>query len=168
MRYYLDCEFDEECMQPISVALVREDGTEFYWVNSEYGWLTAPRWLVENVKPVLEFGGPAVQDVPWARRALVEFLQNDPDPQFYGWCSAWDIVMVHSMFGGWTSALEYGAHVPLTCFDLHQVVAVAGRDKLEVKKRVPPLKPEHNALVDARWNKQVHEYLQAALPGWVW
>ena len=57
MKFFLDCEFDGWMGALISMALVSEDGDEFYWcVNSDEGWVK-DHWVKENVLPILRCEG---------------------------------------------------------------------------------------------------------------
>lgn len=57
MKYYLDCEFDGWMGPLISLALVSENGDEFYWaINDNEGWVSDP-WVKENVLPILRCEG---------------------------------------------------------------------------------------------------------------
>ena len=60
MNFYLDCEFDGWMGPLISLALVSEDGDEFYWaVGDNEGWVK-DAWVKENVLPVLRCPGAKV------------------------------------------------------------------------------------------------------------
>lgn len=60
MKFYLDCEFDGWVGALISMALVSEDGDEFYWaINDNEGWVK-DEWVKANVLPILRCDGAAV------------------------------------------------------------------------------------------------------------
>ena len=161
MRYYLDTEFDEGKTMLVSLGIVAQDGREFYAINADYNWRLAPAWLCEHVEPHLRdksintfFHGSETQ----IANSLTNFLALDnEDVRFFGYCSAWDIVLVHRLYGGYQGVLAAGSNVPLVCYDLKQVAKSVGIGSL--KDVVKPLEPEHNALIDARWNKNVHEQI---------
>lgn len=57
MRFYLDCEFDGWMGALISMALVSEDGDEFYWcVDDAAAWIKQD-WVKQNVLPILDCEG---------------------------------------------------------------------------------------------------------------
>lgn len=160
MRYYLDTEFDEKSKFMLSVGIVAQDGREFYAVDTNYQFVKND-WLTEHVVPHL-FDLTASQAIFQGHsfqiaRQLVDFMAGDHDAKFYGWKSAWDIVLVHSLFGGYQGVLDAGVGIPLVCFDLYQMSQSLGVDS--VKEKIRPLEPAHHALVDARWNKLVHQQL---------
>lgn len=57
MNFYLDTEFDGPGGALISLALVGEDGSEFYWaIGPDEGWVS-DAWVKENVLPILNVDG---------------------------------------------------------------------------------------------------------------
>jgi len=75
MRYALDTEFNEQNGDLISIALVREDGVEFY---AEVP-LTVPwkPWVEKHVKPLLT--GPQISK-EFLQECLALFFANDTAP----------------------------------------------------------------------------------------
>ena len=60
MNFYLDCEFDGWMGALISMALVSQDGDEFYWaINDNEGWVK-DEWVKANVLPILRCEGANV------------------------------------------------------------------------------------------------------------
>jgi len=164
MRYYLDTEFDETRLKMISIGLVSQDNREFYAVNHSYERVMAGDWLQANVIPqlfnleVTKKSGIYQGREPAIAREIMSFLGDDEDAQFWGYYPAWDIVMVHNLFGGYQGVLAQGGKVPLNCYDLKQFAKSCGVTS-SLNTVVPQFKPEHHALTDARWNKFVHEQL---------
>lgn len=54
MKFYLDCEFDGWMGALISMALVSEDGHEFYWCADT---VAMDSWVRENIVPIIECEG---------------------------------------------------------------------------------------------------------------
>jgi hypothetical protein len=75
MRYYVDTEFNGNEGQLISVAIVREDGAEFYEVLHIHE-LVLP-WVRENVLPVLD---KEPTDRATVVKKLQKFLRKDKGP----------------------------------------------------------------------------------------
>lgn len=163
MRYYVDTEFDETRMKLISIGVVSQDNREFYAVNHSYERVMAGEWLQANVIPLLfdlevtKKSGIYQGREQAVARELTIFMGDDHDVEFWGYYPAWDIVLIHSLFGGYQNILAQGVQVPLNCYDLKQFSKSCGVGSLT--DVVPSFKPEHHALVDARWNKFVHEQL---------
>jgi hypothetical protein len=165
MRYYLDTEFDERSAELISIGVVAQDGREFYGVNTSYDQTRMSDWLRQNVAPLLYSVEPKVSSGLWSRIielpswdlgvSLADFVGMDLEPEFWGYKCAWDIVLVHRLFGGYNTIGENQYPVPLVCNDLVQLGRSVGVP--HIKDKVEPFQPAHNALVDARWNKFVHE-----------
>lgn len=112
---------------------------------------------------------------------LGNFIPNEyPEPNFYGYYSAYDHVVLCWLFG---KMIDLPQGFPMYTIDLKQELErlnkknmkypinvikyldqyVAGVDpyysKLQERQDYPKQTNEHNALNDARWNKQLHEFL---------
>lgn len=149
-RYFLDTEFVEAPfhLDPISVALVCEDGREFYAINSECDHTRADPWVVKHVLAKL----PPRSDPRWmtkveiAARLRAFVASGIGAPEFWGYFADYDWVLFCWLLGG--RMIDLPAGWPMFCMDLKQVMVERGisRDAL------PPDPPDaHDALVDARW-----------------
>lgn len=164
MRFYLDCEFFENGpyrpIRPISVALVSAAGSSLYVVNEDFFWPGASDWLKENVQPHLDaypskkmpehLLGPAVQK-------FIQAHTGNSEPEFWGYYADYDWVVFCQLFGAMIH-LPHG--FPMYCNDLKQLAVSLGDPELPLQTG-----PEHNALADALWNKEVHQYLLQQLVG---
>ncbi len=129
MRLFVDCEFNGFGGDLISIALVGEDGREFYRA------LTTPHveivdWVARNVIPVLGREPDTREDV---RAAMHGFLSGYVNPIVIAdWYT--DLVHFFSLFEGpdHGSSIEYACRAELV-------------PTLESKPETP-----HNALSDAR------------------
>lgn len=154
MRYFLDTEFSERgAHQPIdliSIAVVAEDGREFYAISSEFSAADCNPWVVENVIPHLGDSTPVTLDN--IRYRLERFVWGaEGKPEFYGYYADYDWVVLCQIFGAMVN-LPKGW--PRYCLDLKQWCVQLGNPKLPQQSST-----EHNALYDARWNKQAWEFL---------
>jgi hypothetical protein len=152
MRYFIDTEFDDARSWPelISLAIVAEDGREYYAELSDFDRATANPWVAEHVVPRLgpvEHAQPATE----VRDEVAAFFLPGAT-EVWGMTPAYDWVLVHRLFGTWG---EVPRHVPWDCWDLNQWRWSLGNPSL------PHLDPEHahHALIDARWAMQVHARL---------
>lgn len=167
MRYFLDTEFYEEpgTIDLISIALVAEDGAEFYRGNNEHNATRAKAgnpWLLDNVYPHLP------QDYEerkrfWLSRdrlrfELHEFFTHEErtgnvQPEIWGYFADYDWVAFCWIFG---RMIELPPWMPRYCLDLKQWMRYldVSRDELPEQSST-----EHDALNDARWNKEVFEFL---------
>jgi hypothetical protein len=158
VRYFIDTEFieDGETINLLSLAVVAEDGREFYRQNAQCDLERANSWVRENVIPYLDdpWGRRALRR-PWAipgfiRLELKEFLADDPTPpEFWGYYCAYDWVALCQLFGD-MAALPDGW--PMYCNDLRQELDGMGLGHIEQS----PIAP-HYALGDARWIKETYE-----------
>ncbi|WP_282698035.1 3'-5' exoribonuclease [Streptomyces sp. CC208A] len=172
MRIYYDTEFIENgrTIDLISIALVAEDGREYYAVNREMPVRRIRRhdWLMKNVVPSLPHGqGDRRNHLPKAwlfdyydptvqRRAVIadqvrRFIQDTPDPQLWAWYGAYDHVVLAQLFG---RMIDLPTGVPMWTNDLRQETERLGNPHL-------PEQPAglHNALADARHNRARAEFL---------
>lgn len=170
MLYFIDTEFDQEDLsrevELISLALVAENGSEFYAINKEYDQNRASPWLKEHVLPVLwsvnDYGMGPGDDISFGgifctrdemRAHAAEFLVRDPEPVFWGYYADYDWYLFTRLWGFMNMPEEF----PKLCMELRQWEMHLGCPQFG---RPEPLTPEHNALADARWNKQLYEYIK--------
>lgn len=178
MKFYIDTEFYERGyihpIQLISIGLVSEDSREYYAEIEGVHVDELSLWLKDNVVPhlsgkqkprkqiaeeVLQFLGQKActtcnkQDVRCTdcRGSGGVF---DSAPEFWGYFADYDWVLFCQLFG---SMIELPKGLPMYCNDLKQLA-----NMLHVPRAAYPKQAEstlHNALADARWNKQLHEFL---------
>lgn len=182
MKFFLDCEFIENgiTIDLLSIALVCEDGRELYRQNSEAQFLKASDWVWRNVFPhLLHFNmkgerscnrrqgtlethfshACGAQDCPWRSKSEIrddikDFINiaKDGKPEIWGYYSAYDWVAFCQLFG---AMIDLPKGYPMFCRDIIQETKRLGNPQL------PKLENgEHSALLDARWNKQVFDFLQ--------
>lgn len=172
MRYFLDTEFIEDgrTIEPLSLAVVCEDGREFYaeWMSADI--TKANGWVQENVLPHMEWlGKPNTATAPqppcmtktmgsvWMcdtprmiRMFLLDFIGKDT-PEFWAYYADYDWIVVCQLFG---TMMDLPEHFPMLCLDLKQEAIRLGDPELPEQSSV-----EHHALADAHWNREVWEYL---------
>ena len=148
MKYFIDTEFNEDgkTIELISIAVVAEDGREFYVVSDEFDANGCQEWVKTNVLPKL----PPMEPGPWDSRLgikqrLMEFIGDDASPEFWGYFADYDWVVLCQLFG---RMIDLPKHFPMFCMDLKQWVKQRG---VKIKEAVPQPPGMHDALVDARW-----------------
>jgi hypothetical protein len=171
-KYWLDTEFieDGKTIDLISIALVCEDGREFYAENLDADLDKASDWVKENVIKHL-----------WSRQADKSFANawsraNNGvggllshkeirgevfrfcNPEIYGepefwadYCS-YDWVAFCQLFG---TMMDLPKGFPMYCHDIQQECDRLGNPELPQQEH-----GQHNALADARHNKVVWEFLR--------
>lgn len=176
MRYFYDWEFLEDgvTIDPISVGVVSEDGREYYAINREVDWdgVLKHEWLPDNVVPhlptvkigdelLLNYFHPDVKSRDTIRRELWEFISPDPEDdtktELYGWCSAYDHVLLAQEMAGPMSEF-HGTGMPFFTHDLKAMIRLFWPDLTGTQKAGAA----HNALDDARWTRDVWSDLRAA------
>lgn len=171
IRYFLDTEFieDGKTIDLISIGIVCEDGRELYCVNKDAKLHLASDWVRENVLPHLpKYGDPAwmtheriknkirefiITPLYWDDTSLIYKRNFNPkdDVEFWGYYADYDWVAFCQLFG---TMMDLPKELPKFCMDLKQLSVMRGN----------PIHPtqsgtEHNALEDARWNKQLYDFL---------
>lgn len=152
MRYWFDTEFLERpcTIDLVSIGIVAEDGRELYAESDEVDWSKANDWVLANVKPHLSGATMSREDI---RDNILRFVGNDPSPEFWAYYSAYDWVALCWLFGDMS---DLPAGFPMFCRDLKQYAVQLGDPKLPEQAST-----EHNALADARWNREAWEFLES-------
>ena len=160
-RYFIDSEFyhDGSRIHPISLAIVKdsESDDEFrYWeFTSQQGPLanSIPKdhFVAKYVLGALT--GLNVFRVVEVRKQITEWITEKDKPEFWGYYCDYDWVLFCQLFG---AMVDLPPHFPQFCMDLQQEFQRFGSN--------PGLKPPlprvaHNALVDAKWNREFYRQI---------
>ena len=184
MKFFIDTEFVEDgvTIDLISIGIVCEDGRELYLINNECDFSKASDWVKENVIAQLppkdvNLSDPSIsprvkeESRLWThrmniRREVAEFmgavLPNDnswhyvlakdkPKPELWGYYSAYDHIVLCQLFG---TMMDLPKGFPMYCMDIKQWCKQLGDPELPQQG-----KGLHNALADARWNRDVWHFL---------
>lgn len=154
MIYLLDTEFVEDghTIMPISLALVslRDDQKLYIEFDFDEDKAKAHDFVRENVLPHLRCKKRLSREE--GAQAIVDFV--DLTPQFWAYYASYDWVLLCQLFG---TMMDLPEHFSKMCFDLQQWWCQLGAGQ-DVR---PPL-PEnsHDALVDAKWNREFYLRLE--------
>jgi len=183
-NYFLDTEFieDGKTIDLISIALVCDDGRELYLQNAECNFANASDFVWRNVFPSLKdfdmrgtrscnqqkmtscsdkLTGKCYNtlECPWRLRFEIrdevrEFCNPEKygKPVFWGYFADYDWVAFCQLFG---TMMHLPKDFPMFCNDIKQLCNSRGNPSLPEQG-----KGEHNALADAKWNKQAYYFLQ--------
>lgn len=189
MKYFLDTEFieDGKTIDLISIGIVCEDGREYYAINVECDFKKASDWVMENVLYPIGLDGrgfyaPLSQspndaygisfcdakvkkqiahEVAVFLECQAETLDNGKTayslkkdvekPEFWAYHADYDWVVFCQLFG---TMMDLPTGFPMYCKDIKQLCDSLGSPELLKQGN-----EEHNALADARWNKQTWEFL---------
>lgn len=157
MQYFLDTEFleDGSTIEPISIGICAEDGREFYVeFDFDEDRVNSSNWLSVNVLPHLTWPKSDRLDRYAARGILLEFIGDDPEPEFWAWYASYDWILLCQLFG---RMIHLPKHFPKFVRDLKQVCAEHSISRRELP---PDLGTSHHALSDARWLKLSFEKVQ--------
>lgn len=169
VRCFVDTEFieDGQTIDLISIGAVRSDGAEYYAVSTDAKLHLASTWVRENVIPKL----PPYSDRAWRPREqiakeLTAFMglsfspsKQDMVKEIWGYYADYNWVVIAQLYG---TMMQLPSHFPKYCLDLKQLSYMLGNP-------THPPKPEgeHNALVDARWNRDLFAWLRESRPAHV-
>jgi hypothetical protein len=154
MKYFIDTEFYEDgtTIDLISIAIVADDGREFYACSQEAQLHRVSDWVRENVLPTLPpYGDPAWMTREMMRRAIRAFILKGEKPAFWAYYADYDWVVLCQLFG---TMMDLPEDFPKFCMDLKQLSVSVGNPK-----HPPSPQGEHNALEDARWNRDLYKFL---------
>lgn len=158
VKYFLDTEFIESGpnhpIYLLSIGIVAEDGREFYAVVSDAPRDKANDWVTANVLPHLF--APLISDAYSSRHGRIaglikKFIGDDPRPEFWGYYADYDWVVFCQIFG---AMIDLPKGWPMYCNDLKQLCKSIGNPTLPKQSST-----EHNALYDARWNRDAYRFL---------
>lgn len=187
MKYFIDTEFIESFHKPflgkkrhfidlISIGIVSEDGREYYAISNEFNPRDASQWVYDNV--IMNLEGTVSYPELWKsneqiRSELYQFITcpKGDSVEFYGYYSDYDWVLFCSLFG---TMMDLPKGMPMYCKDIKQIMDQMSKYKWDktkdlteeefyevIKKvdRFPKQTNEHNALADAKWNKELYFFL---------
>lgn len=173
MNIFYDCEFIEDgrTIELISIAMVREDGTELYLVNRDMPVrrIRKHQWLMANVVPHLpkghgdrrltvperwlfDYADPAVRTRAEIADRVRRFITDTTDLQLWADYGAYDHVVLAQLFG---RMIDLPTGIPMWTNDLRQEVARLGNPRLPDQQS-----GAHNALADARHLRDMAEHLR--------
>lgn len=107
-------------------------------------------WVKANVLP--HVAGKSRLPLGAIATEIKKFVGDDI-PEFWGYYADYDWVVFCQVFG---AMIYLPKGWPMFCRDLKQLACDKGNPKLPDQSST-----EHDALNDARWNKQVYEFLEA-------
>ncbi|WP_327066814.1 hypothetical protein [Kitasatospora sp. NBC_01302] len=167
---YLDCEFipsDPSIAGLISIGLTDGQGRDYYAVNSylDASTVTSHPWLSRNVWPYLpncaaDFGLPGWLDIrhpdvktPKQIKAdLTRYFGDHGPAHLYAWYGGQDINRLHSLWDNDWSAMP--EDIPRWFHEIQSLAYLAGDPQLPQQDG-----GEHHALADAKYNRQLHQFL---------
>jgi len=178
VKVFYDTEFleDGRTIDLISIGMVAEDGREYYAVSQDATKRRLRRrirkhdWLMANVVPHLpkahgdynlymprrwlfNYTDPCVKPRHVIAREVRDFIFAAPDPQLWAWYGAYDHVVLCQL---WGKMIDLPKGVPMWTNDLKQECDRLGNPRIPEQAA-----GEHNALADARHNRDIAMSLAA-------
>lgn len=129
----------------------------FFFVNPQ---LT--QYLIRILSGALKYEGATLQQY---FKTFNDITESDKDaliasPTFVGYFADYDWVLFCSLYG---RMINLPRGFPMYCYDLKQLMHDNDLDSEWKKQKCPDPAGEHNALVDARWNLNLHEMITATV-----
>jgi 3' exoribonuclease, RNase T-like len=178
MKIYFDTEFIDTgtTIELLSIGMVAEDGREYYAVVDDLALMTnawntksgGEYWLRNNVMNSLPINGSIgdyylcwdanhpdfdnIHSRGQIRDDVLAFLRESGTVEFWAWFAAYDHVALSQLFG---RMIDLPMGLPMWTNDIKQEHKRLGYPRIPEQ-----LSGVHNALSDARWNKEVAEYLE--------
>jgi 3' exoribonuclease, RNase T-like len=172
-RYFIDCKFieDGKTIELISIGIVSSDGREFYAENSDCDLSKASEWVKENVianlwsrQPrdhqkdanfwLLDGGSGGLLSRREIRSGIFMFCNPAVYglPEFWAGYASYDWIALCQVFG---TMMDLPKGFPQYCHDIRQECDRMGNPPLPAQEGMA-----HHALADARYCRQLHEYLE--------
>lgn len=180
MKYFFDTEFIEHAtgIQLVSIGILAEDGRTFYAESCSFDERLADSWVKENVLKRLRLSMSYLKDTvnyddemrgicevygseSFIKEQLLTFFKYDETPEFYAYYASYDWVVFARIFG---RLIEKPEHFPMWVIDLKQMMWERGLTKEWKQEVCPDPEGEHNALVDAQWNKKLYKLIIQTKP----
>lgn len=175
-------------IEMISVGIISEQGAAYYAISRDFDYNKANQWVKDEVITPLyidtihgdernrlysgNFHKVYGKPNKLISQEIMEFVKDTGDSYngFYGYYSDYDWVLLCSLFGTMMDLPEY---FPMYCKDLKQTfdekisaseIRSIGYERaverLKQKTGYPKQQNEHNALSDAKWNRELYKWLK--------
>jgi hypothetical protein len=170
---YLDCEFlpaDPTNTGLVSIGLTDDQGVDYYAVNAEMDVdaLLAVPWMVNNVwrylpriafgydedRGVLNHDDSSVRSIATIKADIAAYFADTRASQtrLYAYYGGQDIGRLHMLWdNNWALMPEY---IPQWFTEIQALIVDAGNPRMPMQDS-----GEHHALADARYNREMHQYL---------
>lgn len=164
--WFLDSEFDEDgkTIELISIALVSNEGHEYYAVSSEFDPNHCNDWVKQNVLPRLGTEKRKSRQVIASeiRELVLEGKMGgwrhppSSDPEFYGYFADYDWVLLCQLYG---RMIDLPKGFPMYCNDVKQLMALTGVRKADIGEQAEEY--QHNAFHDVQWIRSAYLYIHS-------
>jgi hypothetical protein len=151
----------ENVLKPLHAELCKKVGM----YGKTYHWYLFEPFTIKSMKNLLRWYGKSNKQIAEEIKQFVykpfldanSVLSSDnwypKDVNFYGYYSDYDWVVFCSLFG---RMIDLPKGFPMYCLDLKQMMDERKLSQEWKRKYCPDPENEHNALVDARWNKALY------------
>lgn len=148
MKIWFDTEFIENgtTIDLISIGMINEKGQKLYLESSECDLSKSSPWVKNNVLPHLTGHLVSREYIAAEIKAFA-----GPNPEFWAYYADYDWVALCQLYG---TMMDLPDNWPRYCRDLKQVI-----DEKHITTIPKQSSSEHNALNDAVWLKETHNYV---------
>lgn len=157
-RFYLDTEFDEDgsTIELITIGLVCETDVEYYAVSRDFDPAHCNDWVKEHVLGHLPLPlWRTKQQIAQEVKSFIESNTTTLKPEIWAYYAGYDWVAFCQLFG---RMVDLPPGFPMFCLDVQQEAhryGILSRDLPEQSDA-----EQHHALLDARWTKLAHEWIE--------
>ncbi len=154
-RWFYDTEFHEDgkTIDLISIALVSDDGREYYAVSSEFDEARCNDWVKANVLPHLPPRDTWKPRHQIAAEIRVLLTHNGDRPELWAYFGDYDHVALCQLYG---RMIDLPNGFPFYTLDLKQMMRAHGVTKEQLPAQTGN---EHDAMADARWNLAAYRWM---------
>lgn len=160
VRYFLDCEFNDRVgsIDLLSIGIICEDERYFYGENSQADLSTVNYWVRENVLPYI---GHHMMTYDELRAGVLKLIGKDREPELWAYNGAWDWILFVWLTYGQLTNMPKGWRK--RHFELQELMLRADELGYSLGDIPNQTGQAHLAIADARWNKELFEYLQTLM-----
>ncbi len=146
-KWFYDTEFSENgyTIDLISIALVSDDGREYYAVSNEFDEDSCSDWVKQNVLPHLPPCTTWKSRYQIAAEIRMLLTHNNDKPELWAYFADYDHVALCQLYG---RMIDLPPGFPMFTMDLKQLMVMNGIQKDQLPKQDGAA---HDALADARW-----------------
>lgn len=168
MKVFFDTEFTglHQNTTLISIGMISEEGSKFYYELNDYDPTQIDTWLQENVMNNLAVNGakvdityPGLGNTQEVVKALKDYLCSWDEVEMWSDCLSYDWVLFNQLFG---HAFNIPKNVYYIPFDICTLMKIKGVDPDINREEFAGIEgAKHNALHDAKVIKACYERLMS-------
>ena len=157
---------DEWVQKNVIMPILKEEIGKFNNKAARMGIGTSLSLDLSAITVIQKFKGKTneqiareIRDFVFPTENDVKFIIENGNIEFWGYYADYDWVVFCSLFG---RMIDLPKGFPMYCKDIKQLMDETGLGVEWKRSHCPDPNGEHNALIDARWNKKLYEECRIA------